>query len=339
MKKLLIILLALCLFGCEKSLEDKLSDLGYSQEDIEIIQCYPEEIQSRFLNEYEKDYVELMHNDNFNINELDKYLKYRGMFEDKKVIDMVNDGSLNDEYAAKLNELHSNEYYLSKNEDLYLEYMDDYSNVRDCIEAINTKTYLPYYTNIEQTDTSKNYLMLINKYHALSSDYEPEDLVDVDLYYGKGRVRAEVYDAYTKLADDAFELGYNFWICSAYRAYDYQEGLYNKYLNEDAGGQASVDTYSARPGHSEHQSGLCLDLADVVYGMDDFGLSEASTWINENCYKYGFIIRYVSEKEDITGYQAEPWQIRYVGDSEIAKDIMDRGITFDEYYACFVEDE
>ena len=73
--------------------------------------------------------------------------------------------------------------------------------------------------------------------------------------------------------------------------------------------------------------------------MDDFGLSEASDWVNENCYKYGFIIRYTEDKVNITGYQAEPWQVRYVGSSEIAKDIKDRGISFDEYYRVFVDNE
>ena len=184
---------------------------------------------------------------------------------------------------------------------------------------------------------SKGYLILVNKYNALASDYEPDDLVDVESNYGRGRTRKEVYEAYTVLQDEANELGYNFTICSAYRSYVYQKGLYDKYLEQEGGNQAIVDTYSARPGHSEHQSGLCLDLYDSVYGMDDFGKSDASDWLIENCYRYGFIIRYTESKERITGYQAEPWQIRYVGSVDIAKDIMDRGITFDEYYACFVE--
>lgn len=336
MKKALVILMVLCLFGCDNKKPNRFEELGYSKKDIEIIETYPESIQELFLREYNYKYADLIHTENFDINKLDEYIELYGMYSNEEVVNMVNSGEIN-ETSQNNDELRTNEYYIASNESLYLEHMDEYENVRDLIEAINTKTYLPYYTEIEQTDTSKNYLMLINKYHALSEDYEPEDLVDVDPYYGKGRTRQEVYEKYCEMADDAFELGYRFTICSAYRSYDYQYGLYNKYLDQDSGGQASVDTYSARPGHSEHQSGLCLDLYDSVYGMDDFGKSEASTWINENCWKYGFIIRYTAEKEKITGYQAEPWQVRYVGSTEVAKDIMDRGITFDEYYACFVE--
>ena len=330
MKKLLVALLVVCLFGCENSNEI----IEDNQINEEIVENNPDENQDSFNSEYE----ELLKCNGADENKLEEYIKFYGVFDNEKIVYLVNNGYLNEGNIDTIKELYANEYYLSKNEELYLKYLNEYDSVRDCIEAVNTKTYQEYYTNIEDTDTSKNYLMLINKYHCLSSDYEPEDLVDIDPYYGRGQTRSEVYEQYKKMADDAFELGYSFLICSAYRSYDYQDGLYNKYLNSDPLGQESVDTYSARPGHSEHQSGLCLDLSDAVYGMDNFGLSEASTWINENCYKYGFIIRYTEEKQAITGYEAEPWQVRYVGSEEVAKDILDRGITFDEYYACFVEE-
>ena len=345
MKKILVALLALCLFGCSLKEETKmpsLSDLGYSQEDIDVIETYPEEIQAVFASEYNQKYVDLMHTDDFDINKLNDYVLYYGSFDNNKLIELVNGGVINNDNVETYKSLYNNEYYLTKNESLYLEYLDQYDNTRDCIEAVNTKTYLPYYTNVETTDLSKNYCMLVNKYNALPSDYQPDDLVEIAYEHNASSstkyIREEVYDAYCKMFEDASALGYDFCICSAFRSYDYQDGLYSKYLNEDAGGQASVDTYSARPGHSEHQTGLCLDLYDPQYGMDDFGLSKDSKWVNENCYKYGFIIRYTQEKEKITGYQAEPWQVRYVGSPEIAKDIMDRGITFDEYYACFIEE-
>ena len=336
MKKILIILLSISLFGCSYIEERKLSKLGYTDKEIEIIETYPDEIKELFTQEYNFMYADLIHTKGFNIDYLDEYVKFYGCVNNDDIVYMVNNGETFDHYQKYI-EFFKDPYYVEKNKELYLQYVDNYESVRQCVEAINTKSYLDYYTNIEPTDISKDYLMLVNKYYALGSDYEPNDLVDVDPQYGRGRLRQEVYEQYCKLQDDASELGYNFKICSAYRAYDVQYGLYNGYLEEDEGGQASVDTYSARPGHSEHQTGLCLDLYDAVYGMDDFGLSEASAWINENCYKYGFIIRYVESKEKVTGYQAEPWQIRYVGNPIIAQDIMEKGITFDEYYACFVE--
>ena len=333
MKKLVVLLIVLSLFGCNKSIDDELSSLGYSDNDIECIKSFNSEIQDKFLSEYNEDYIDLIHVYGFDPNKFDEYLKYKDKYDLDELVSLVNSGEI-----SKYEELFSNEYYLAKNKDIYLDNLDKYDSVRDCIEAVNTKRYLDYYEDIKSSDTSKDCLMLINKYYGLPSDYEPDNLVEIEPNYGRSiYVRQDVYEAYKKMQDDANELGYYFTITSAYRSYDYQEGLYNKYLEEDEGGVEAVDTYSARPGHSEHQSGLCLDLSDAEYGMDDFGYSESSKWVNENCYKYGFIIRYTQEKENITGYQAEPWQVRYVGSSEIAKDIMDRNITFDEYYACFVE--
>lgn len=326
------------LIGCEKAPEIKepsLEDLGYSESDIELIKTLPAEYMiAMFLDGYNEKYVDLIHNAHFEQERFYEYIEVIDEFGADMAVKLVNTNINMD----KLRQLYKNEYFINKNEDLYLEHLIEYESVRDCIEAVNTKTYLDYYSDIEDTDISKNYLMLINKYYALSSDYVPDDLVEIDPHYGRGYTRAEVYEQYMKLQDDANELGYDFVVCSPYRSYNTQYTLYNRYIEQENGNQSIVDTYSARPGHSEHQSGLCLDLSDAVYGMDNFGQSEASTWVNENCYKYGFIIRYTEEKQKITGYEAEPWQIRYVGSSEIAKDIMDRGITFDEYYACFVEE-
>ena len=333
MKKVLILLVVIALFGCSKSEEDILSDFGYTQKEIEIIETFSEEQKQIFLSEYNSSYADLLNVEDFDIENLDLYMKYYQQLDNNKLVECIN----NDLNIETIIELSNDEYYIEDYEDIYLEYVDSYNSIRKCIEAVNTKSYLDCYTNVIDTDTSKDYLMLINKYNKLSSDYEPEDLVEIEANYGSGYTRKEVYEQYKKLQDDANELGYDFWICSAYRSYGTQDALYNKYLIADEGGQESVDTYSARPGHSEHQSGLCLDLCDAQYGMDDFGLSEASAWLNENCYKYGFIIRYTEEKEKVTGYQAEPWQIRYVGSPEIAKDILDRNITFDEYYAFFIE--
>lgn len=333
MKKVLIILLALCLFGCKQ--ENKLVKLGYSPHAVDIIETYPEQYQDLFLDEYNTKLVCLMDIPGFDITKANDYLKYYGLLDNYRIVDAINNNKDIDRIIA----LYSDEFFLDQYEYFYLENLDKYDSIRECVEAVNTKSYLPYYTDIKDTDLSKNYLILVNKYNKLAADYVPEDLVDVEPKYGRHSLRKEVYEQYKKLQDDATELGYHFTICSGYREYALQDYLYNKYLQDEGGRVEVVDTYSARPGHSEHQTGLCADLYDSVYGMDNFGLSEASKWLNENCYKYGFIIRYTKDKEKVTGYQAEPWQIRYVGRSDIAKFIMDKGISFDEYYACFVENE
>ena len=343
-KLLLVIFISLFLFSCEKKDPEKETLLanGYSQQEIDKILTYDDSVKTMFLNSFDERYIKLMNCSDFISNNLDRYIKFYDYFDLENLVYYVNNDIVTDSNVKYLSEIIESEYYVPSLNDLYIKELNklingDYVSVREMMEIVNTNRYAPYYTDIKETDISKNYLMLINKYHALSSDYEPEDLVDISSEYGIGRARKEVYDAFVNMFNDACELGYEFYVCSAYRSYDYQDGLYNKYLGMEDGNQEIVDTYSARPGHSEHQSGLCLDLENPIYGMDDFGLSEESTWINENCYKYGFIIRYTKEKENITGYQAEPWQVRYVGSSEIAKDIMDRGISFDEYYTCFVE--
>ena len=288
MKK--ILLLSLCIFicSCQKSLAKQLEEVGYSEEEIAIVETLSEPLQERLLQEYDSKALSYIVRDDFKEEKLDDYLKY----------------------------------------------LKDYPSVRDTIEIVNTKRYMELYSDISETDLSKDLLMLINKYYKLPSDYEPDDLVSVDPSLGRGMLRKEVYENYKKLYADALEMGYNLKVVSAYRSYATQEVLYNRYLNDDP--QEIVDTYSARPGHSEHQSGLCLDVSEPGYSIDDFYKTEASKWLADNCHKYGFIIRYPEGKTDITGYQGEPWQIRYLG-LAVANDVKEKGITYDEYYACFVE--
>ena len=118
---------------------------------------------------------------------------------------------------------------------------------------------------------------------------------------------------------------------SGYRSYSVQENLYTSRVIND--GQEEADRYTAKPGQSEHQTGLALDILSEDYqDMDDnFDSTEAYAWLKENCYKYGFILRYPQGKEDITGFLYEPWHYRYIGNNEVAKDIMDRNLTFEQY--------
>ena len=114
-------------------------------------------------------------------------------------------------------------------------------------------------------------------------------------------------------------------MCIRDSSYAYQASLYNSYVAQD--GQELADTYSARPGHSEHQSGLAFDIGALDNG---YGNTPGGRWLNAHCADYGFILRYPAGKESITGYQYEPWHVRYVG-KEIASRIMSQGITLEEY--------
>lgn len=334
MKK--ILLLSLCIFicSCQKSLAKQLEEIGYSEEEIAIVENLSEPLQDRLLQEYDSKALSYIVRDDFKEEKLDDYLKYDGQLDTERMVKFVNEGKLNDKDLELYKQLYSSEFYIPEKEDLYLKYLKDYPSVRDAIEIVNTKRYMELYSDITKTDLSKDLLMLINKYYKLPSDYEPDDLVNVDPSLGRGMLRKEVYENYKKLYADALEMGYNLKVVSAYRSYTTQEVVYNRYLNDDP--QEIVDTYSARPGHSEHQSGLCLDVSEPGYSIDDFYKTEASKWLADNCHKYGFIIRYPEGKTDITGYQGEPWQIRYLG-LAVANDVKEKGITYDEYYACFVE--
>ena len=132
----------------------------------------------------------------------------------------------------------------------------------------------------------------------------PDDLVTVEAAYGVSQpLKKEVYDAYLNMWNDAKKEGLTLYINSPYRSYNTQSGLYNNYVARD--GVALADTYSARPGFSEHQTGLAFDVTSRSTNFDTFAYSNEYEWLQNNGYKYGFILRYPKGKEYITGYQYE----------------------------------
>ena len=156
-------------------------------------------------------------------------------------------------------------------------------------------------------------ILIANKSYSLPKDYDP------------GKLSDEVSSAFEQMKEDALKDNIELWIQSGYRSYKTQEELYNRYVEED--GKEKADTYSARPGHSEHQTGLAMDINIIDESFE--GTPEA-IWIEKNSYKYGFIVRYPKGKEHITGYMYEPWHLRYVG-KDIAKKIYDSNLTLEEY--------
>ena len=119
--------------------------------------------------------------------------------------------------------------------------------------------------------------------------------------------------------------GLNLFVVSGYRSYDYQSTLYDSYVAQY--GQEAADRFSARPGHSEHQTGLAFDVNTID---DSFADTPEYEWLKEHCVEYGFIIRYPDGKESVTGYKFEPWHIRYLG-KDTAKAVDDTGLTLEEY--------
>lgn len=172
--------------------------------------------------------------------------------------------------------------------------------------------------------------LIANKTYALSSDWKPQNTFKSVPNSGFARepLNKEAYDAWLLMKNDASALNLNLWAQSGYRSYDYQKELYESYVSKK--GKAAADKSSARPGHSEHQSGLAFDLNTITTSFKD---TAEGKWVANNAYLYGYIIRYPENKTDETGYIFEPWHIRYVG-KELAKALYNGGdwITMESYF-------
>ncbi|MGX9136255.1 M15 family metallopeptidase [Rummeliibacillus sp. JY-2-4R] len=162
-------------------------------------------------------------------------------------------------------------------------------------------------------------ILVVSKKYPLPADFAP----------GGDR---EARDAFDELNAAALLDGFQFNAFSTYRSYDRQVGLYDAYVKRD--GKEAADTYSARPGYSEHQSGLAFDIGEVGneedFADNKFGDTEAGKWIAKNAHKFGFIMRYPKGKEAVTGYMHESWHFRYVG-KKIATEIYNKNETLEEY--------
>ena len=170
-----------------------------------------------------------------------------------------------------------------------------------------------FYKNINIIKKIDNYEYIVNKNNKLESDYIPTDLEEIDLRFAclNKFLRKEAKINFERMAKDAKDEGYNIVAVSAYRSYNYQEKLYNNYVVDK--GFYYADIASARPGHSEHQTGLAVDVADLYLDYDNFDKTKEFKWMINNSYKYGFILRYPKAKFHITGFKYEPWHYRYVG--------------------------
>lgn len=175
-------------------------------------------------------------------------------------------------------------------------------------------------------DNPASIYYIVNKKRAVSSTYVPDNLVTLN----GAQLRADTANALNQLISAAGDDGVNIKILSGYRSYTYQTQVYNNYVKKD--GRAKADTYSARPGHSEHQTGLAADLGGSSCDLQIcFGDTQAGQWLAEHAHEYGFIIRYPKGKERLTGYQYEPWHVRYMG-IDLATKIYKSGKTMEQFF-------
>lgn len=187
------------------------------------------------------------------------------------------------------------------------------------------------------SEVTDDWLILANKTHHLSEDYWPGDMVTVSsCVEGVGnndtkKMRKVAADALEELIKGAADAGYQIKMRTGFRSYSYQASLFSSYAQKN--GEEAANKYSARAGESEHQTGLCCDVSSPSVGWSisyEYGKTDEGKWLTEHCHEYGFIVRYLEGKEDITGYNYEPWHIRYVG-VDAATEIFNKGICFEEY--------
>lgn len=351
----LIILLGGLFILYKKMPKEILEKSKYSDDAISIMKennIYDEIDQD----EYSKTTEEMLLNNVFKKEYLDDYedIKYVGKNDFLNIVNTLLNKNYDDEeinlIIANLSDTNINKlltldyqkldkYYEIKN--LNVDNIDKYNayrkekniSVEDAVTQVNIGLDHNYYTEITEIDKPDDLLVLVNKYRALPADYEPEDLVS--LSNGKQfQLRKVAAVAYEELIDYAEDNGIEVLPFSGYRSYSTQKVIYNNHVNNN--GREKADTYSARPGHSEHQLGLAVDIRSKDYELKRLTPDDAE-WINENCSDFGFIVRYTKEDEFITGYMEETWHLRYVG-KEVATKVMDLGITYDEYYDLYIQE-
>lgn len=217
-----------------------------------------------------------------------------------------------------------NQYYESNN----------YS-YQDVVTYVNINLDLKAYSVTKEVEDPNNLLVLVNKYNFLPNNYKPEDLTYVLGAYGNNvpmrEVIKEPFIELQKAAEE--EIGIILKPTTAFRDQSFQNTLYNNYVAKD--GVEAADTYSARPGFSEHQTGLAIDLKNTLISSSTRLNDSDFEWLSNNAHRFGFIIRYPKEKVDITGYQFENWHIRYVG-LNIAKTIYENNLTLEEYIDLYI---
>lgn len=317
----------------------KLKSLDYRNKSIKLIKENELEINSysktldsiintKFFDKNNvKQYIEIEYNNesNFyeNINNLItigyKSEEINAIYDKKADINLI----LNKEYNKNILQILNSDYFKEENLERYLNY--ESNNI-----VLDVNMYLDYefYTNNIEIDNIDN-LVIVNKYYKLDKDYEPE-LKAINKKYAindRQLLTNDAKEAFEKMCEDARKEDIYIYSGSAYRSYSYQNTLYNNRVKKE--GQEYADKTAARAGHSEHQTGLAIDVLNKKFEYIDSDDIEYE-WLIENAHKYGFILRYPKDKENITGYTYEPWHYRYIT-KEIATILKEKNITYEEY--------
>ncbi len=251
----------------------------------------------------------------------------------KKTVNIVDEVEFS--VSEKMNKQSKYSYFNPDLIEEYFNFMLEHQDLQgiDSIIAVNEGLYRPFYEDTVVIDNPSDVDAIVNKYYSLPSVYTPVDLVDK----GDGRsLRQRAYRAFDEVASELNKIGGEIYLISAYRGYARQETLYNGYIEEY--GKDYADISSARPGFSEHQTGLSMDILNVSGVANslteaNFETTDEYKWLVENAYKHGLILRYPEGEDDVTGYMYEPWHWRYVGE-DVATFMKENEIeTLEEFHA------
>ncbi|MBO5453365.1 MAG: M15 family metallopeptidase [Clostridia bacterium] len=218
-------------------------------------------------------------------------------------------------------------FFISENADRYNEYADINPDMGadEVVWRVNNKLDKERYTFIEEILNVDDICVLVNKYFKLPDTFVPHELVESDGFL----MRKEVAESFTLMRDEALKEGYCLEIVSAYRSIQEQKQIYEEKLLKDKA--EFIDESCARPGHSEHHTGLAIDVVWPVPENMELSQTPETAWVRENGPRFGFIVRYLPETVEITGYTSEPWHMRYIG-KEKAIDMKEKNIkTLEEY--------
>lgn len=344
---ILVLIIILIIIGIKNSepFKEKLVDMGYTYNQAEKIETKISSQNQEIILQTEKNdtILNIIISKNYKDKNLSKYISYyekntKAPAEDIITIINSNYDLANTKYNSLTAKLVKEKYFIFDNLNRYLDYQKNNKNlkIKEIISEVNSHLDKTKYIDTKETNTKEKNVMLVNKYYFLTEDYEPTDLVTLSNTYNTGtnnRLRRDAANAFIKMADAALLDNIVLKNASGYRDYKYQVTLYNNYVNRD--GKQAADTYSARPGFSEHQTGLATDINTIDNSFEN---TDEFKWLSKNAHKYGFILRFPKDKEKITGYEYEPWHYRYVGKS-VASQIKEENLTLEEYYAFYIENK
>lgn len=303
-----------------------LIEKGYQLEEIKQFsaECDEEELQVILSLEYAPDALRLLKNADYKALRDKDYSE----IESDRILAYPKEIMLKIMAYPKLSEyfdLFEHEYFIADRFDRYLAYAQAHPDQEneDILRMVNVNRDYPLYTHIKLADVRSATKLLVNKYYQLPQDYVPQ----LKESYGGFMMEETAADALLEMCAEMKRLNLDFALSNTYRSFALQERIYNRYLESQS--QAVVDTFSARPGHSEHQAGLAVDFRTKAEDITDFDGSEASVWLKENAHMYGFIQRYTQDNSIYTGYKEEAWHYRYVG-TELAQIVYDTHLSLEE---------